>query len=74
VIDPDAYADYETWKAKKIAGQIDISISTYNSEVSALAAAWEAGARYAHKTSDDIVAIMDGNPYRKRGMMGAPPE
>lgn len=73
MIDPDAYADYETWKAKKIAGQIDISISTYNSEASSLAMAWEAGVKAA-VAPEYAEKILPQNPYRRKGMTGAPPE
>lgn len=42
-IDPEAYARYEQWRAKKIAGLDDLSVQAFNEEQLMLAAVWEQG-------------------------------
>lgn len=42
-IDPAAYARYEEWRAKKIAGLDDLSVQAFNEEQLTLAAVWEQG-------------------------------
>lgn len=77
MLDPDLYADYEAWRAAKLAGSIDLSIATYNVEMAAQAIAWEAGVKAAYSValaSDrEVEEILADNPYRKPGMRGELP-
>lgn len=71
MLDPDEVADFETWKQAKLNGIHDLSVSAYNTEMEALALAWEAGAKTAHEFRDaDITSILAKNPHRKPGMKG----
>ena len=42
-IDPVAMRSYDEWRARKLAGQIDLSIQAYNEEMLMLSAAWRLG-------------------------------
>lgn len=81
MLDPDEVAHYEEWKGIKLAGSTDLSITAYNTEMEALALAWDNG---AVKAIDEAVGPADAqkrsslrdllkaqNPHRKPGMKGA---
>jgi len=55
VIKPDAAEAYNEWRAKKLAGMVDLSIEAYNREVLTLQAVWEMGrkAGVAGKNASD---------------------
>jgi hypothetical protein len=80
VIDPEEQAAFEAWKIAKLRAAIDVSVTAYNTEMQALAIAWETGAKQTmaalHKFGIEITdamqeAILAENPQRKPGMTGA---
>lgn len=71
MLDPDEQAEYEAWRMHKLTTHPDLSVAAYNTEMAAVAVAWEEGARASHKVSDDIDSLLERNPYRKPGMRGA---
>jgi hypothetical protein len=74
VIDHDELAEYEDWKARKLAGQLDLSVEAYNREQESQALAWEAGARALaaefNTAPQDLTFFMSRNPHRQPGMRG----
>ena len=64
MLDREEQAAYEAWKARKLEGQIDLSVETYNVEMETPALAWEAGWDARATTP------RENNPYRAKGMNG----
>ena len=83
MIDPDEMTAFEDWKAKKLMGQVDLSISAFNLEQESQALAYEAGVKdvFSELGEDGAakagIATLDEflttSPYRKPGMKGQKP-
>ena len=70
MLDPDEVAAYEAWKMNKIAGVYDLTITSFNAEMTALAGAWDDGVRVSINPVDHqaLTSILSRNPYRQPGM------
>lgn len=75
VLDAEEVAEFETWKAQKLAGITDLSVTAYNLEMESQALAYEAGVRglstkVPAMNLNIVQNVIDANPYRARGMKG----
>lgn len=69
MLDPAEVAAYEAWKLHKLTAQTDLTITAYNAEMTALAAAWDSGV-VASVSQEFAAKILPQNPYRRPGMTG----
>ena len=75
MLDPDEVIAYEAWKLNKLTTHPDLSVNAYNTEMGALAVAWDegydAGSDRSHH--DAPVLTKTDNPHRQPGMRGHTP-
>lgn len=73
MLDPDELAAFEAWKLAKLAGQVDLTVASFNAEMGALARAYDEGIDAMENSRESASSLKARSPYRRPGMRGHAP-